>query len=298
MDRFNGIIVSAIDSCNSNTLQSDADSNPISISSSSSSSSTLIYIPLPNTNSKRSMTALKIPASASMDKGLSTMCSVRGNLTSSSAAAFITAGTEKVVNLWELNEDLMVNRVTEVHRSHTAAIYDVVQSGANDNILWSGGADTRLVGWCMDAQRPIFSQKMSNRISHLLTNTSAHPYSLMTVYTSTEAQLQILDTRIPNHPPTHIFGHREISPTSRYMRPAWSPCGNYVAFGTAVPESKLSAIHLWDLRSPSHPKSPPLKSYSFPIERRFINCEFNLAGNVLVATSSTDNVMTFLDFNK
>lgn len=145
----------------------------------------------------------------------------------------------------------------------------------------------------MSESRPTFLHKFSSRLSHLLAN-ECHPHSLLTTFCSLQDQLQLLDTRSPLGQSLITFGHRELSITSRYIRPAWSLNGNMIAMGTAVPESRASAINIWDIRFLDR-SVVPMRSIEFGGEKRFLNCEFWPTGNVLVALA-TDGSANFVDF--
>ena len=152
---------------------------------------------------------------------------------------------------------------------------------------------SRLIGWSLNESRSTFSHRFNHRISHLLSN-EHHPHSIVATFCSPNRQLLLLDSRAPLGNNQVEFGHHELASMSRYAKPSWSTDGNFVALGTSVPEARVSAIHVWDIRN-LRSDAPPMRSIEFSGEKRFLNCEFWPAGNVIVALS-TDSAANFVDF--
>ena len=275
---LNGVIVSTTDAYNSSALDEPG--------SSPSSLLFLHYDP-----AKDSRPILLQPASSPHQRSIGAMCSLFDR-TGSASFRFATGGVDKNIAIWELDYMSRVKNVSELHRSHTAAIQALGQSVFDQDIIWSGGADCKLIGWSLHSGRSSFNHRFSSRIAHIQTNEN-HRDSLLLSFSSANNQLQLLDCRLPLTQRAILFGHQETCTTSRYMKPGWSPEGNLVAFGTSSPESRVSAINIWDLRYLA--SSRPVKSLEFGGEKRFLSCEFWPSGNTLVALA-TDNSANFVDY--
>ena len=169
----------------------------------------------------------------------------------------------------------------------------MVQTASKPEILCSGAVDCRLFGWATQHSRASFSHRFTNRISHLLANFH-HPNSLIVTFCSPSRQLLMLDTRSPLSHSQVSFGHSELSSTSRYLRPSWSRSGNLVALGTIVPETRTSALNVWDVRYLG-PEGSPTRSIEFSGEKRFLASEFWPAGNTIVVLAS-DGSANFVDY--
>ena len=227
-------------------------------------------------------------------KAISTIESLDTSTTSASDYfVFCTGGLDKNVALWKLNSEIEVVDVQEIHRVHTSVVQAVAQTKGRGDLLWTGGADCRLVGWSLEEGRQTFSHRFAHKISFLFANEN-HPNTLLASFCSHLNQLQLLDTRAPLSQNIIAFGHLELSTTSRYLRPSWSPNGNLIVMGTSAPQSRISSIDVWDIRCLRN-ESAPVKSIGCCAERRFLACDFWPSGNTIVALGS-DCSASFVDF--
>jgi WD40 repeat protein len=278
---LDGFVFSTADTGASNSVNVESDS--------SNQASSLVF--LPYRYDSEPVPVVLTSTSSPHEKSISTLSSLHEPVRSS-RAKLLSGGLDKSIVLWELDYQACVIGAREVHRCHTSGVQAITQVAASPEILWSGGADSRLLGWSLKESRPTFKHRYESRISQLLTNAN-HPNSIMATFCSRSQQLRLLDHRGPLGQGFKAFGHSEQSPT-RYMRPGWSPDGNLVAFGTSVPDSRISAVNIWDLRYMNE-ASAPVRSIEFSGEKRFLGCEFWPSGNVIVAIG-TDNSANFVDF--
>lgn len=278
--RLGGFVVSTMDA------HSTSGSDELS-----SSPSSLLFLKF-DVAEEGSPVALCPPGGSPHQKSIGATCPL---LDGSARASFrfLTGGADKNVALWELDESSQVKSVVEIHRSHTAAIQALGHASHAQDVIWSGGADCRLVGWSLKEGRKALNHRFSSRLSHILSHDS-HPHLLMLSFSSATNQLQLFDCRASSTQRIlALFGHQETSPTSRYLKPGWSPAGNLVALGTASPASRVSAINIWDIRYLDSGEA--VKSLEFAGEKRFLSCEFWPAGNTIVALA-TDNSANFIEF--
>lgn len=99
------------------------------------------------------------------------------------------------------------------------------------------------------------------------------------------------------------LGVEETGNTSRYLRPAWSPCGNYVAMGTNSPAVgfEASAIHVWDVRmlrsqrSSSHSSTKSIKSMIFPAQRRRLLATYFTPDGKTILSFSSDHALISIE---
>ncbi|PJF18281.1 hypothetical protein PSACC_01959 [Paramicrosporidium saccamoebae] len=268
---LDGFVFSTVDASTSNGSSVETDS--------SGQASSLLF--LPYRHDSEPVPIVLTSANSPHQKSISTLSSLYEPMRSN-RAKLLSGGLDKTITLWELDYQAHVTSTKEVHRYHTSAVQAITQVAASPEILWSGGADCRLLGWSLKESRPTFSHRYEFRISQLLTN-AHHPNSIIVTFCSRSQQLRLLDHRGPLGQGFKAFGHAEQSPT-RYMRPGWSPDGNLVAFGTSAPDSRISAVNIWDLRYMNEAAAPQATVFSSH------DGQFNLTDKDAAGNNSCDGL--------
>jgi len=159
---------------------------------------------------------------------------------------FITAGNDKTLVHWDLTRDQPVT--TPFTRKHTSMIQAVMASSRLD-VIFSGGADKKLIKWSAAKQVPISERLYHSRVSWIGEN-PVDPSLLLICLSSPCQQLSLFDTRTPR--PIQEFGWAESDSLSRYIEPSWHPSGFLVACGTSAP-----LINIWDIRFSRFGSEPP-----------------------------------------
>lgn len=286
IDEANGFLLSTVDispAGGQRGIESDLTNSPSSI----------IFLPYMN-GEAISPKMVDTPPGNPHQKAISTIVKLEGvNTGLDGQIKFLTGGLDKNVALWSLDKKQSVTSVHEVHKGHTSAVQAITQVRAKPDIIWTGGADCRIVGWSLNERRSTFSNRFTHRISDLQSNHN-HSHCMLATFCSPKDQLRLLDSRAPLSQSFHPFGHGELSPISRYLRPSWSREGHLIAMGTSAPQSRISAISVWDIRY-LNDAGIPVRSIECGSERRFLACDFWPFGNTIVALGS-DCSASFVDF--
>lgn len=208
--------------------------------------------------------------------------------------SIVTGSHDKSIYLWSLEGESqnLTSRATLIHRRHTSAVNGICQPTSNH--LWSGGYDSRLVGWDLTKGSVIHEFKMDHRISHLLPKPTMTSSCMLVTLQSSKEQLRLIDLRSPTAAGL-VFGWQEASNTSRYLRPSWHPSGNIVACGTSSPTASPSGVNLWDVRyigkSSCHNYPLQVIECAGCSDKRYLRSEFSNAEPLLVALSTDGSVL-------
>lgn len=199
------------------------------------------------------------------------------------ASRFVTGGYDRAILLWS---DEAVDVLHTHHTSFPASIVHV----PHEELLWSGGADCRIIGYSLQSGRVAFEARWNARIAHAMYN--AHlPNNVLCMVASRDSQFRLLDPRMPLSRFTS-FGWPEDLNTSRYLRPSWHSAGNLIACGTLKPSSpSTSGVHVWDLRNLSARQLIPCS------DQRLVCTQFHPTDNVIVAASTESSSATFIYYN-
>lgn len=235
---------------------------------------------------------LLVPSHPVHSKGLASVVAFYDG--PSERSLFITGGNDKNVALWDSDlsaraAPAATTTTTELHRRHTSAVLALCQQ-PQTRTLWSGGADMRLVGYCLAKRQTVFETKLDGRLSHILSH-AQDPNRLLLALARPSEQFRLLDCRTPTTP-SAIFGWAEAGNTSRYLQPSWHHAGNLVACGSASPQGSPPGINIWDLRYLPHPLQ---RIDAGSADRRFAATIFHPTKDLLVALA-TDGSVSFIDY--
>ncbi|RKP25775.1 hypothetical protein SYNPS1DRAFT_28503 [Syncephalis pseudoplumigaleata] len=206
--------------------------------------------------------------------------------------SFATAGNDKRVVVWHMahtrsmQAPTTLKSVDYIHKQHTSSIHALAHMPAF-NVLYSGGADSRLVAWDLAANQEIFHKKLADRISHIHRH-PIDPHLLLVTVSSMQDQLLLHDHRTPQEP-VLTFGVPQQSRLSRYIAPSWHSDGYMVACG----QQDKPHISIWDIRY-QHVQSGPCQLIQSH-DKRIIEVRFHPTKPVLGSISS-DLSMNFMDF--
>lgn len=237
---------------------------------------------------------LLAPSHAVHSKGLASVVAFYDG--PSERSLFASGGNDKNVALWDadLRSDngtaSLHATTTELHRRHTSTVLALCQQ-PQTRMLWSGGADMRLVAYCLAKRQTGFETKLEGRLSHILAH-SQDPQRLLLALARPSEQFRLLDCRAPTSPAA-VFGWAEAGNTSRYLLPSWHAAGNLVACGSASPLGAAPGINVWDLRYLPHPLQ---RIDAGTADRRFAATLFHPTRDLLVALA-TDGSVSFIDYS-
>lgn len=199
------------------------------------------------------------------------------------ASRFVTGGYDKAVRLW-------TDRTVDVlHTRHTSFPASIVHAPPEE-ILWSGGADCRIIGYSLKSGRVALEARWDVRIAHTMHNANL-PNNILCTVASRDGQFRLLDPRMPLSRFTS-FGWPEELNTSRYLRPSWHAAGNLIACGTLKPlPPGSSGVHVWDVRNLSARQLIPCS------DQRLVCTQFHPTDGVIVAASTENSSATFIYYS-
>ncbi|KAG5537302.1 hypothetical protein RHGRI_024673 [Rhododendron griersonianum] len=195
---------------------------------------------------------------------------------------FVTGGSDHAVVLWTDKEDGENSWKPKVlHRNlHSSAVMGVAGM-QQKHIVLSAGADRRIFGFDMMAERTEYRHQIESKCMSILPNPC--DFNLFMVQTGTpERQLRLFDIRL-RQTVIHEFGWKQESSESQsaLINQAWSPDGLYITSGSADP-----VIHIFDIRYNAHNPSQSVKAH----QKRVFKALWHHSLPLLISISSDLNI--------
>jgi WD40 repeat protein len=187
-----------------------------------------------------------------------------------------------------------------LHSCHTSAVHALYAAQDAGSVVYSGGADRRLVAYDAVKDTRRFDGRYEHRISHIQPINVHNHLLLVTFCCSEDNQLRLLDTRTMKFAAS--AGWRESANLSRYVRPSVN-CrhGDLVACGTSAPLGETirpGSLLLWDVRQLLNRNSQPALVVNVAREQRFLRTEFRPSGTTPeIVAMSTDGALSFVDYD-
>ncbi|KAI8544102.1 hypothetical protein RHMOL_Rhmol08G0269300 [Rhododendron molle] len=195
---------------------------------------------------------------------------------------FVTGGSDHAVVLWTDKEDGENSWKPKIlHRNlHSSAVMGVAGM-QQKHIVLSAGADRRIFGFDMMAERTEYRHQIESKCMSILPNPC--DFNLFMVQTGTpERQLRLFDIRL-RQTVIHEFGWKQESSESQsaLINQAWSPDGLYITSGSADP-----VIHIFDIRYNAHNPSQSVKAH----QKRVFKALWHHSLPLLISISSDLNI--------
>jgi len=174
-----------------------------------------------------------------------------------------------------------------VHSKHTSTIQSLCFE-PQKNILFSGGADSRLIAY--DMGRPDVASEYKNqergRINYITIN-PRDPNLLLISHATTSNQLSVHDYRLKLDHPVLRFGFESADNLSRQVVPSWHPEGALVSSGMQA-ETK---INIWDVRWVDVQRGRS-QSIDLPVSKRVFKAAFHPRRSLMTSISA-DSCLSF-----
>ncbi|KAI9106013.1 hypothetical protein DFS34DRAFT_644817 [Phlyctochytrium arcticum] len=162
---------------------------------------------------------------------------------------WLTGGADKKIILWSFDgpfSEAGKIKTIPIHTQHTAAITGMAFLQENE-ILYSCGLDSRLVGWSMEQSRNVLPIGRMDGKARDVEVIPTNPSLLLLGFAEPTNQLRLYDTRLQRTVLT--FGLNESnessrSDTSRYRHPSVDRNGYRVSLG----HIRDGSIAIWDMR--------------------------------------------------
>ncbi|XP_059287983.1 uncharacterized protein LOC132041179 isoform X1 [Lycium ferocissimum] len=194
---------------------------------------------------------------------------------------FVTGGSDHAVIMWSNKDGENSWKPKALHRSmHSSAVMGVAGL-QHKKIVMSAGADKRIIGFDLQAQRAEYKHQIENKCMSVLPN--PRDFNLFMVQTGTiERQLRLFDFRL-RQTEVQAFGWKQESSDSQsaLINQAWSPDGLYITSGSVDP-----VIHIFDIRYNSHKPSQSIKAH----QKRVFKAVWHHAVPLLISISSDLNI--------
>ncbi|XP_060205369.1 uncharacterized protein LOC132633158 isoform X1 [Lycium barbarum] len=193
---------------------------------------------------------------------------------------FVTGGSDHAVVLWTDKDGEHSWKPKELHSRHSSAVMGVAGL-QHKNVVMSAGADKRIFGFDLPAQRIDFKHQLESKCMSVLPN--PRDWNLFMVQTGTlEKQLRLFDFR-SRQAEVHLFGWKQESSDSHsaLISQAWSPDGLYISSGSVDP-----VIHIFDIRYNSKVPSQSIR----PHHKRVFKAVWHHALPLLISISSDSNI--------
>ncbi|CAA2935225.1 U5 small nuclear ribonucleo 40 kDa [Olea europaea subsp. europaea] len=194
---------------------------------------------------------------------------------------FVTGGSDHAVVLWAEKDGEHSWKPKALHRSiHTSAVMGVAGMH-HKKVVMSAGADKRITGFDLLAERIDYKNQIDSKCMSVLPN--PRDFNLFMVQTGTpERQLRLLDVR-ERQTVIHSFGWKQESTESQsaLINQAWSPDGLYITSGSADP-----VIHIFDIRYNAHKPSQSIRAH----HKRVFKAAWHHSLPLLISTSSDLNI--------
>ncbi|KAL0136641.1 WD40-repeat-containing domain protein [Mucor lusitanicus] len=209
--------------------------------------------------------------------------------------SFVTGGYDKSIYLWSLkrespDDNFIPTGVSRLNIKHTSAIYSLCYDKYK-NVLFSGGADERLVLFDMQTNTTLRELRLAQRVSQII-QSKANPNIMLITSTLRSEQFYIYDQRVPGFDGIKLrFGQHESETLSRFMKPDMHENGYVVCCG----HQSSSKLNFWDLRYTDVHKSVSF-SMDTPSTTRILRSMFKPNTETIVSLSSS-RTMSWLDYN-
>lgn len=194
---------------------------------------------------------------------------------------FVTGGSDHAVIMWSNKDGENSWKPKALHRSlHSSAVMGVAGL-QHKKVVMSAGADKRIIGFDLLAQRAEYKHQIENKCMSVLPNPC--DFNLFMVQTGTiERQLRLFDYRL-RQTEVQAFGWKQESSDSQsaLINQAWSPDGLYITSGSVDP-----VIHIFDIRYNSHKPSQSIKAH----QKRVFKAIWHHAVPLLISISSDLNI--------
>ncbi|XP_060172718.1 uncharacterized protein LOC132603604 isoform X3 [Lycium barbarum] len=194
---------------------------------------------------------------------------------------FVTGGSDHAVIMWSNKDGENSWKPKALHRSmHSSAVMGVAGL-QHKKVVMSAGADKRIIGFDLQAQRAEYKHQIENKCMSVLPNPC--DFNLFMVQTGTiERQLRLFDFRL-RQTEVQAFGWKQESSDSQsaLINQAWSPDGLYITSGSVDP-----VIHIFDIRYNSHKPSQSIKAH----QKRVFKAVWHHAVPLLISISSDLNI--------
>ncbi|XP_051147791.1 uncharacterized protein LOC127262962 isoform X2 [Andrographis paniculata] len=194
---------------------------------------------------------------------------------------FVTGGSDHAVFLWSDKDGKDLWKPTLLHNDyHTSAVMGVAGLLHKD-VVMSAGADKRIVGFDVAAERPDYRHQTDSKCMNVLPNPCDN--NLFMVQTAThERQLRLFDSRL-RQSEVHALGWKQESSESQsaLINQSWSPNGLYITSGSADP-----VIHIFDIRYNARKPSQTIRAH----QRRVFKAAWHCTLPLLVSISSDLNI--------
>ncbi|KAJ8550874.1 hypothetical protein K7X08_000244 [Anisodus acutangulus] len=194
---------------------------------------------------------------------------------------FVTGGSDHAVIMWSNKDEENSWKPKALHRSmHSSAVMGVAGL-QHKKVVMSAGADKRIIGFDLLAQRAEYKHQIENKCMSVLPNPC--DFNLFMVQTGTiERQLRLFDFRL-RQTEVQAFGWKQESSDSQsaLINQAWSPDGLYITSGSVDP-----VIHIFDIRYNSHKPSQSIKAH----QKRVFKAIWHHAVPLLISISSDLNI--------
>ncbi|XP_006346630.1 uncharacterized protein [Solanum tuberosum] len=194
---------------------------------------------------------------------------------------FVTGGSDHAAIMWSNKDGENSWKPKALHRSlHSSAVMGVAGL-QHKKVVLSAGADKRIIGFDLLAQRAEYKHQIENKCMSVLPNPC--DFNLFMVQTGTiERQLRLFDFRL-RQTEVQAFGWKQESSDSQsaLINQAWSPDGLYITSGSVDP-----VIHIFDIRYNSHKPSQSIKAH----QKRVFKAIWHHAVPLLISISSDLNI--------
>ncbi|KAL2554835.1 U5 small nuclear ribonucleoprotein 40 kDa protein [Forsythia ovata] len=194
---------------------------------------------------------------------------------------FVTGGSDHAVVLWTEKDGEHSWKPEALHKSiHSSSVMGVAGM-QHKKVVMSVGADKRIIGFDLLAERVEYKNQIDSKCMSVLPNPC--DFNLFMVQTGTpERQLRLFDVR-ERQKVIHTFGWKQESSESQsaLINQTWSPDGLYLTSGSADP-----VIHIFDIRYNAHKPFQSLRAH----QKRVFKAAWHHSLPLLISISSDLNI--------
>ncbi|KAI8824064.1 uncharacterized protein EV422DRAFT_518775 [Fimicolochytrium jonesii] len=212
---------------------------------------------------------------------------------------WLTGGMDKKLILWSFDGPFAgdldgsnytrVNHIS-VHTEHTSAIQGIYYN-PHSEILYTGGQDSRLVGWSLTNQRNTLpTERVDGRIRDI-TGIPTQPHLMLVGFSTITKQLRLWDERVNKFVLEFGMGDAADDAT-RYMHPDVHHGGYLVSMGS----TRAGRIGIWDMRHVGVERAPT-QQIDVGHTKRVLVAKFDVwrKRETLISVAS-DNSLIFADY--